>query len=117
MPQELALFERFFVRAGRIVTKPWIGRLVSSALIAYAHAMLVKIALVVVVNRLLEQLLALWAVWAQASSGVDRFSFFALDDEGLLRTVLQIQLLFETDAVLFEGLAMILSHVLRQGQA
>ena len=79
--------------------------------------MLVKIALVVVVNRLLEQLLALWAVWVQASSGVDQFSFFALDDEGLLRTVLQIQLLLETDAVIFECLAMILSHVLRQGQA
>ena len=78
---------------------------------------LLKIVLVVVVNCLLEQLVALWAGWVQASSGVDRFSFFALDYEGVLRTGPNIQLLFETDAVLFEGLPMILSHVLRQGHA
>ena len=62
MAQELALFERVFVRAGWIFAKPWIGRLVSFALTAYAHAMLVKIVLVVVVNCLLKQLLAFRAV-------------------------------------------------------
>lgn len=114
MPQELVLFQRLLVWTRWIVTKPRIERLVPFELFAHADAMLVEIALVVIVNRLLEQLVALGAVWVEASARVDRFPFLALDYEGLILTAFHRQLLLQADAVLLEVLAMVLRHVLRQ---
>ena len=84
MPQELVFLQRLLVWASWIVTKPWVDRLVPFELFAHADAMLVKIALVVVVDRLLEQLVALGAVWVQASARVNRYPILALDHEGLV---------------------------------
>ena len=119
MPQELVLFKRFLVWTGWIVTKPWVEGLVPFELIAHADAMLVEIALVVVVNCLFEQLVALGAVWVKASARIDRFPFLALDYEvlvGILPTF-QRQLLLQADAVLLVSLAMVLGHVLSQRHA
>ena len=117
MPQELVLFKRFLVWTGWIVTKPWVEGLVPFELIAHADAMLVEIALVVVVNCLLEQLVALGAVWVKAAARVDRFPFLALDYERLILPTFQRQLLLQADAVLLVGLAMVLGHVLSQRHA
>ena len=116
MPQELVLFQGFFVGAVGVFAKAWIERLVVPfELIARADAVLFEIALMVVVDSLTEQLIAHGTVWVGASSRVDRLPIFALLDERLLRTALLLcQLLLQADAVLLEGFPVILGHVLRQ---
>ena len=78
--------------------------------------MVVEVALVVVVNRLLEQLVAFRTLWIGALTGIDRLSFLALDDQ-VLGPSLQCQLLLQADTILFERLAMILCHVLSEGHS
>ena len=116
MPQELVLFQGFFVGAVGVFAKAWIERLVVPLeLIARAYAVLFEVALMVVVDSLTEQLIAHGTVWVGASSRVDRLPVFALLDERLLRTALLLcQLLLQADAVLLEGFPVILGHVLRQ---
>ena len=81
MSQELVVLERLFVRTGWVLAESWIERLVSFKLLAHAHSMLVKVTFMIVVDRLLEQLVFLRAVWVGATSRVDRFSLLALGYE------------------------------------
>lgn len=116
MSQELVLFEGLLVWTGWVFAEARVERLVSFKLFAHAHAMLIEVPLVVIINGLLEQLVLLWALWVRASSWVDRFPLLTLDNERL-GTAPQCQLLLKTDAILLVGLPMILSHVLSQRHA
>ena len=113
MSQELVFFQWLFVRTGWIVAKAWIQRLVSFELLTHADPMLVKVALVIVVDCLFQVLVTLRALGVGASPRVDRLTFLALDDKGLGATF-QCQLLLEANSVLFVGLTVILCHILGQ---
>ena len=73
--------------------------------------MIVEVALVVVVDSFLEQLIASWTLRIGALSWIDRLSFLALEDQ-FLEPSLQCQLLLQAEAIPFERLTMVLHHVL-----
>ena len=74
--------------------------------------MIVKVALMVVVDSLFEGFTTLWTLWIGTLTWVDRFSFLAFDYQ-VFGTTFEGELLLETNTIFLESFAMVLRHVLR----
>ena len=87
MPHELRLLERLRIWAVRILAETRIHWPVPLELLAHAYSMIIVVALVVIVDRLLKELITLRALWISAFSRVDWLSFLALYDKILWPTL------------------------------